>query len=395
MTGLVAFALTAGFTFHHALPVTTPSDEVDDCLALLERLDASLTTVNFRETPLAQVIDELSARFPAPLRVDWPALIRLGVHTDDRITLRLEEARLSTVLGGLILTLADEYERPAWDIANGQIIVTTLRATEAMRLTAAYDVRDLLAAGVLDQMRDFAHDDELIPGAIEGHDGEGDDTRDPSHADGEDGVPLVEHSPYRRLSPAEELAAMVLEHVDPEAWQEMGGSLARISNANGVLLVTAPPRTHHRFRDALQQLRRSFPTGVSVEAVLLRVPRNALERLNRRFDTGSISLARAVEQAEGVERLWSARVVTAFDESAAVRTEADNARFELDMLVRLSRETGMLQFHVNAVSQRVSEKLSYRGTIGMPTMNGAAVIELPSDARSETTAVLLLIPQRY
>ncbi|HRP62969.1 MAG TPA: hypothetical protein PK400_06735, partial [Phycisphaerales bacterium] len=78
MTGLVAFALTAGFTFHHALPVTTSSDEVDDCLSLLERLDASLTTVNFRETPLAQVIDELSARFPAPLRVDWPALIRLG-----------------------------------------------------------------------------------------------------------------------------------------------------------------------------------------------------------------------------------------------------------------------------------------------------------------------------
>lgn len=394
MTGLLAVALAACFACHHALPVSASGDEVDDCLALLERLDASLTTVNFRETPLAQVIDDLNTRFPAPVRVDWPALIRLGVHTDDRITLRLDEARLSTVLGGLMLMLGDEYERPMWDIARGQIIITTLRATEAMRLTATYDVRDLLAAGVLDRVRDVEHED-LIPGAIEGHNGEDDEAHDPSRAGDDDGMPLVEHTPYRRLSPAEELAALVMEHVDPDAWQEMGGSLARISDAGGVLLVTAPPRTHHRFRDALQQLRRSFPTGVSVEAVLLRVPRAALERLNRRFETGSIGLARAVEHAESAERLWAARVITAFDESAAVRTEADDALLELELLARLNRETGVLQLHVNAASQRTNEKLSYRGAVSVPAMNGAAMIELPSDARSEDVAVLLLIPQRY
>ena len=52
------------------------------------------------------------------------------------------------------MQLGDEFERPRFEVHAGQVVLTTIAATELMRLTDAYDVRDLIAdRGTLDRLR--------------------------------------------------------------------------------------------------------------------------------------------------------------------------------------------------------------------------------------------------
>ncbi|MHC4446762.1 MAG: hypothetical protein ACYSXF_03010, partial [Planctomycetota bacterium] len=121
------------------------SGELEQAIELLERLDAISLSANYEGEVLKVVVDDLNARIPVPIRADWEALKRLGVRRRDQVWLRLDPTSASTVLAGLALAQGDEFGRPTFESHAGQIVLTTVEATAAMRLVDVYDVRDLIA----------------------------------------------------------------------------------------------------------------------------------------------------------------------------------------------------------------------------------------------------------
>ena len=85
-----------------------------------------------------------------------------------------------------------------------------------------------------------------------------------------------------------------------------------MSERDGVLLVSATPTTHRRFRDALRRLRYAYPSAVVLEAAVVELDEAALKRIERRREPGSVAFAREL-RAKGKD------IVEAAAEAARLR----------------------------------------------------------------------------
>ena len=95
-----------------AICVQNSPDEMADALALLDRLDSTIVSVDYRNEKLQVVLDDLTTRLPAPFRADWPSLERLGIDPDDRVTFAAPHASAAATLAGLMLTTDAKTPRP-------------------------------------------------------------------------------------------------------------------------------------------------------------------------------------------------------------------------------------------------------------------------------------------
>jgi hypothetical protein len=396
---------------------------LERALALLEEMDAIIVSVDYHGERIANVIEGLDAMSPIPIAADWEALRGMGVTEHDRVSLRLEQADLSTALAALAFQLGDEFGRPTIEIYEGRIILTTVGATMEMALLDVYDVRDLLRdSDVLEELRrerpapedaEPAPDADPVPAG-----GEGDIAADEDGEDADEDAPeapelpgapgatnpfklplpdfqkLEEAMPARPLTPGEELLALIAEHVDPEAWLEYGGSRARISERDGVLFVTAPPTTHRKFRDALRRLRQTNPSAVMIEAAIVDLPRDVFARLNRRYDAAGSALARAVLDAEEAVLLWQATSAVAMGDRLSAESEQKGVAVKLALTPRFDRETGILRIAIDVQSTAGDDRRSVTTTVTIPLRQGGSTIELPAAAAGESARLLVLIPQR-
>ncbi|MHC5003737.1 MAG: hypothetical protein ACYTJ0_11495, partial [Planctomycetota bacterium] len=133
------------------VPGPARADELEEAMAVLDRLEQTPVEVDYADRPLEEIVEDLAARSGLPVRGDWPALWRLGVRPTDRVDYRLARGPAARAISGLMLVLGDEFSRPVWEVHAGQVVLTTESATAPMRLTAAYDVRDLVTDAALVQ----------------------------------------------------------------------------------------------------------------------------------------------------------------------------------------------------------------------------------------------------
>jgi hypothetical protein len=392
---------------------TAGMGELERALALLEEMDAAGISVDYQDERIINVIEDLRARSPIPFAADWEALRGMGINERDRVTLRLERADLSTVLAALAFQLGDEFGRPTIEIQAGRIMLTTVGATLEMGLIDVYDVRDLLAdSAVLEDLRrDRPADDDSTPSGAEADApaAEEDDkvdedepARDPITPDADhpfavqlpDLDELPEAMPPRPLTPGEELLMLIAEHVDPEAWLELGGSRARISEREGVLLVTAPPTTHRKLRDALRRLRQAHPSAVLIEAAIVDLPREIFARLTRRYERSGSALGRAIMLADDADLRWQVTSAVALGDRMSADSEQGGLAVSVALTPRLDRETGILRVEVEVQSTAADDRRSTRTTITIPFKQGGAAIELPAATTGESVRLFVLIPQR-
>ena len=395
---------------------------MERALALLEEMDAITISVDYQDERIMNAVHDLDARTPIPVVADWDALRGMGINERDRVTLRMESADLSTVLAALAFELGDEFGRPAIEIHAGRVMLTTVGATLEMGLVDVYDVRDLLGdSTVLEELREQTRPapgaeptavDVAEPAGSAGGDseaGEGDEAageeESPDEPDRPDAanpfnVPLpdleelAEAMPPRPLTPGEELLTLIAEHVDPDAWLEYGGSRARISEREGVLLVTAPPTTHRKLRDALRRLRQASPSAVLIEAAIVDLPREAFARLSRRYELSSSTLGRAIMLADDADLRWQATSAVALGERLSAESEREGVAVRLALTPRFDQETGILRMEVEVQSTAADDRRSMMTTITIPFKQGGAAIELPAASVGETVRLLVLIPQR-
>lgn len=105
-------------------------------LALRDKLAASVS-VDYRDTPLEEVVKDLVTQTKADLRLDQPALRNMRIRERQPVTLQLRQQSMKTALDYLMPQLG-----LGWRVRDGVLWLTSPDKDE-VALTAFYDVRDL------------------------------------------------------------------------------------------------------------------------------------------------------------------------------------------------------------------------------------------------------------
>ena len=84
MIGLILATMVAVGDDGHA-----SADAWAQAMETLDRVDQTHLAVNYRDELLQDVLADLNAHLPVPLRAEWAILKRIGVEPNDRVTLRL------------------------------------------------------------------------------------------------------------------------------------------------------------------------------------------------------------------------------------------------------------------------------------------------------------------
>ena len=403
----------------------TDTSELDQAFALLDQLDAVSLSADYRQQPLQDVLKDLNEHLPAPVRADWDALARLGVKPNLPITIRINQNRASTVLAGLTLTIGDEFEHPTFEVHAGQIVLTTIAGTAPMRVLGVYDVRDLLAnADLIQRLADEVPPAASAPAQApekkadekppESAQPDKPQQAPPAEPD-EPPAPLIPGQPPhaawprlelpkidvtarpendRPLSPGERLFMLITDHVDPEAWMNFGGDRARISEVNGLLVVTAAPTTHRRFRSALQALRMANPASLTIDAAIIDLPRQVYDRIVRENAANAAGTAGALRNAEGGHVLWRALAGVAMNAKLETQSTAEQTDIHVVLAPTFDSKSGTLDIAVEASAKNGSDARSVKTLVALTSDQAGAVIELPAAKSSETMRLLVLLPQR-
>lgn len=388
-----------------ALSSPLQADPLDDALAILESLQSVTPAARYEDAPLGAVIADLADRAPVGCWADWKSLERLLIHRDDELSLTMPEGPLATLFAAVALHLGDEFERPVFEVYEGQIVLSTLEATASMAMTSVYDVRDLTADDTVIADLGGAGPDEMVePAEARDEAGSAPDTAEPApppppppptgsgpqglRSIGDIGALTRSVVPDRPRTPAERLWHLIAQHVDPDAWRDLGGSRGLVDDHDGLLLVTAPATTHRRFRAALDRLRRARPTALEVEAAIVDCPQAELDRYSRRLPLGSARLARSLLGSDEVAVRWHTRGVVAIGEAWS----ASGADGQVDLDSRQDAETGAITVHLEAISTLDGDERRVTTTIAVPLRDGGAVIEMPGDG--EMLRLVVVIPVR-
>jgi hypothetical protein len=376
-----------------------PARQLDDAIALLEELDRRRITVAYDDQPLLRIINELEVVHGVPLTADWTSLDRFGVDARTTITLRAEDTPVMAVLDQLAVLVGDDFERATIESFGGRILLTTDAIAARVLVPAVYDVRDLVAAEAarLDRRG-------LAGGAGPADDAAG-DSEDPGNdadadaaADGADAAATL-----RDPGPGERLLRLALEHAAPETWLRFGGNSARVTERDGVLLVSAPATTHRTLRTVLAALRQADPRGMVLDATIVRVPAGTWDQLDRRYDPSQSAFARRLLGDAAAVAHWRSRSSVAMGERMQI-TEvlADGHRVRLSLAPRLSAEDGVVRLTVRleygtadvAGGGAAGPAGTLETVVPIATVGGAASIGIPGDD-GEGELVLVVLPRRY
>ncbi|MEM7228134.1 MAG: hypothetical protein AAF432_04885 [Planctomycetota bacterium] len=373
---------------------TAPARPIDDAVQLLQTLDSKILRVDYEETPLVDILDDMTERSGISIVADWNALDAIFVDPDDWVTVRSGSMTIAAVLDSICAQLGDEFDRPVIEATDGQVLMTSPTGAGKCAVLMAYDIRDLINDDASiqrlhdaqpDVPDDVLDDDPLID------DGKGEAIDDmPDEADDESAAEAAE--PERELTPAIRLMELLAYHIDPEAWVEFGGSQAKISERDGVLLVTAPPSIHRDFADALRQLRRFQPSMVETTVVIVDVPAAEARRLVRRPPPSNRAWLNALLDVDGAELVWQGSLLSGLGDTARCDTnDTDGHHASVEMNWTNDTTSGRLSGALHLRFEEPGEQQrELKTTLVVPTGDNAVLLTLPG-ARSETTERRVLV----
>lgn len=357
---------------------------IEDALAVFKKLESTTVTVQYENARVREVIADLALQLPVAVRGDWPALKQIGVDPDDRITLTLDQMDGWSALSGIALFLGDEYERPVFEVHAGQVVLTSTQATSAMRLLNVYDVRDLLAAEeLLEQLREdrpaiHATPEEETP-EVEENEPE-DEIKNPRmlRFNTLDLPEMDDEESY--YSKGEELIQLLIAHVDPEAWIDYGGDVAKIDERDGILMVSAAPSIHRRLLDALERLRRANSSMIRIEAIIIDLSVRQFQLLQQRHRPGSGQLHTALLRAAEDRTLWRSSSSVGVDRVLILEAQAGSSACMIEFSTQRERETGMLTLDLSAVMEAEGDRRVVKTSLTYPASTGYAAIEFPTSS---------------
>ena len=235
----------------------TQADAVDaDTARTNQLLDRRIGELNLDEKPFSDAIDQLRQTSDLNLFVNWRALEAAGIARDTPVNLRLKHAKLSRVLQVVLDEVGGGTVKLGYEVEDGVVTITTAEDLNSNTHTRVYDVRDLITP---------FPDASPVP-----------------RRGGGAGEPAPTTQPQQAL--INQVAELVRETIEPEAWREAGGSVASMRELHGQLIITATPQMHAGIANLLTQVREGRAIQVVVEARFITLDPAALDQaLGERF----------------------------------------------------------------------------------------------------------------
>jgi len=356
--------------------------DIERDLELIDQLNRMTLVADYEDVRLSIVAADLSARLPAPLLLDGESLRMIGVREDDRVTLRSSAMPASAVLDSLARELASGLDQPMWEVHHGAIVLTSESGTEAMRSLVVYDVRDLVADdSLLGELR-ATRAKIPVPPTARHEDKEEDVEND------DEGAEVIAAPP---LSHGHELLLIILEHLDPDAWVDMGGTRATITDHDGLVVVTASARMHRKFRDALRRLRQAQAHELRIQAQVIDVPRDTFDQLCKQYHhEGELAVALS-RQSEAVVR-WQTVGTVATGSSLSLMSASDASAMQVEVKAAFDRPTGELHMDIRALMEEGADRREASTSVRFQFGEGAAILELAPAKPSGTARVIIVRP---
>ena len=214
-----------------------------------QALDRRVPEMNFDAKPFKDVIEELRSTSGLDLVVNWRALEAAGIDREAPVSARLRNAKFAKVLRTVLDDVGGGTVELEYTIDEGALSITTEEDLNRNTITKVYDIRDLIT-----DIPDYAPPGEA----------------------------RAELKPAPATQPGESLAKqialLIQETVQPEAWRDAGGTVGSIRELAGQFVITATPQMHTQVEALLNQLRETRGVQISVEARFIALDPAALDK---------------------------------------------------------------------------------------------------------------------
>lgn len=349
-------------------------------VGLLDELAERRVTLDYTQQPLLRITNELEVVHGIPISVDWDGLDALGVDERTEVSIRADEESALDVLARLAFLTGDDFDRAVIESFGGRILLTTAEMTARLQVAASYDVRDLLSAESRRATPD-AVDSSAPAAGLEARDPDrpraGDEASAPADEGAAAGAGLdIDLTDRRTLGPAEQLMRRLVEHSDPEAWFNLGGDRARVTEQDGILTVTASARIHRVVRDLLSDLRALTPRGLGLDVSVISAPAGAYDALARRYDPATSAFARRLISSNGATVLWAARTAVTMGGRLTMSERIGDVPTTLAVAPRWDAERGVLVVAIE-ISRGESAPAKTSTEVSVALRGGAIILDLP------------------
>jgi type II secretory pathway component GspD/PulD (secretin) len=260
--------------------------------AVWQKLQETSFPVDFNNNTFEQVKTFIEQVTGLSLYVDWKALNNVGIDRDTEVTLKLQNVNAATALQRILEQLGEGDQRPAYDVQEGILTVTSDEAMRKRTIILVYDIRDLLfQVPMFDNGPALDLNNALNQGQNQqggGGGGGGGAGGGGGGGGGNQGNIFGNSQPEApRLTRAElvrQIVDIIQENIDPDGWRDLGGTTGSLQELNGNLIITNTPNNHRQIEGLLAMLREIRALQINVESRFLTVATNWFEKIGVDLD---------------------------------------------------------------------------------------------------------------
>ncbi len=268
--------------------------------------------INYKDRPIAEVMQDLSAVTNIPIVMDSRAMAEMRVTSDSPVTLELTNA---ISLQSALNIILSNYEL-TYVIENDVLNITSLEAKRSMVYPRTYRVTDLVTpipnfassyedglAGALraaHQMTTNVPDVQVMPVSISdfanrGHSANAAESMNPNmmaqyHSMGAQGGFGLGNSPGggrggASLADFDSLIQLIQTTVSPDTWEALGGPSTMSQYAQNLsLVISTTSEVHDQIAELLESLRRLQNLQVTIEVRFITLSDSFFERIGVNFN---------------------------------------------------------------------------------------------------------------
>ena len=288
-------------------------------------MEAPVSTLDYKDTPLKQILDDLQVTTGVNIVPDEPALNEAGISLDKPVTMKLEGVALKSALNLLLhqvhltYVIGDEVLKVTTeDQARGRMEVKTYQVLDLIMAVPDANANNanpiLKAAGqlpadnpnlMLNQSTPYlglnsmaGPSTPMSQSQLVLHNG--------AAASSSSATPTVtKQNPKGTLQ--EELIRLIMNTIAPQTWRDMGGQGTIDYYPLGMaLVINQTPDIQEQVADLLAALRRLQDQQVAVEMRFITIAENFFERIGVDFN---INIRNNQSQYETSDRLAAIQAV--------------------------------------------------------------------------------------
>lgn len=235
--------------------------------------------VDFRGTPVGDVIDWIEQVASINVDVDWKSLEQNFIDRNMPINLRLnDQVNLQVVLERTLAQLGDASTQPRYDVRDGILTISTKEKLAANPITHLYPIGDLLVnVPHFDNAKSFDLESKL----------EKRNQREQglkAALFGSDEVEKYDRGRDKREELLEKIREVITTTVDSGSWQINGGDVGTIQSIDSNLIIKTTASNHRQISDLLTKLREIRSIQINVDSRFLIVNEDYFEQVGIDLD---------------------------------------------------------------------------------------------------------------